>query len=273
MTRQLTDMTCLITGASSGIGKALAIELAAQGVRLAVVARREDRLRELVAQLPGSHLVIVADIADEAACQSAIQQAYDHFGRIDTVVCNAGYGLFRSLTATSRADWDAIMATNVHGTLSCIRTAVPLMQAQELRDGWRGQIMIVSSILGRRSAPICGAYSATKAAQLSIAEALRLEQKDQRIAVTSVHPVGTRTDFFTSAADVQGQQPLHRTSSFDQTAEHVARRMRKAIARPCPEVWPSRPSRWFASWCTFAPRWADRLVGKLAPPDPDAQHP
>lgn len=264
MARRLSGMTVLITGASAGIGAALARELAAAGARLALVARRQDRLQALVAELGDGHVALPGDIALAEDCQRVVHAAVTAFGRLDTLVCNAGIGLFRSVEATSRADWDQIFAVNVHGTLDCIRAAVPAMRTQEIRAGWRGQVMIVSSILGRRAAPGCAAYCATKAAQLSLAEALRLELKPDRIAVTSVHPVGTRTEFFTAAAR-DGDTAIARTSAFDQSPDHVARRMRRAIARPCPEVWPSRPSRWVAGLGTLMPRLADALVARLAP--------
>jgi len=264
MARRLSGMTVLITGASAGIGAALARELAAAGARLALVARRQDRLQALVDDLGPGHLALPGDIALAADCQRVVSAAIATFGRLDTLVCSAGIGLFRSVEATSRADWDHIFAVNLHGTLDCIRTAVPTLRGQDPRDGWRGQVMIVSSILGRRAAPGCAAYCATKAAQLSLAEALRLELQADRIAVTSVHPVGTRTEFFTAAAR-DGDSAVARTSAFDQTPEHVARRMRRAIVRPCPEVWPSRPSRWLTSLATLMPGMADRLVKRVAP--------
>lgn len=264
MARRLSGMTVLITGASAGIGEALARELAASGARLALVARREDRLQALATELGEGHLALPGDIARAEDCQRVVGAAVAGFGRLDTLVCNAGIGLFSSVEATSRTDWDRIFAVNLHGTLDCIRAVVPTLRAQEPRAGWRGQVMIVSSILGRRAAPGCAAYCATKAAQLSLAEALRLELKPDRIAVTSVHPVGTRTGFFTAAAR-DGEPVMVRTSAFDQSADHVARRMRRAIARPCPEVWPSRPSRWVAGLGTLMPRLADALVARLAP--------
>ncbi len=264
MARTLSGMAVCITGGSSGIGAALARELAAAGAKVAVMARRRERLDALIAELGPQHVAIVGDVANAADCQRAISTAAQAFGRLDTVVCNAGVGLFRTVAETSRADWDAIFATNVHGTLDCIRAAVPIMQTQEPLAGWRGQIIIVSSILARRAAPRCAAYCATKAAQLSISEALRGELRADRIAVTSVHPIGTRTEFFTSAgaADARG-------SAFDQTPEHVARRMAAAMRRPRPEVWPSRPSRWAASLGTLFPGFFDRVVERLAPKSPN----
>ena len=262
MTRPLQGMVVAITGASAGIGRALAVELAARGASLALAARRRERLDALAVTLTVPVLTHTADVADPADCAAFIAATQARFGRIDTLVCNAGYGLLKGAVETSSEEWKALFATNLHGTLDCIRAALPAMRGQEVRSGWRGQVMIVSSILGRRAGPWTAAYSATKAAQLSLAEALRGELRPTRIAVTSVHPIGTRTEFF-EVATVKGGSPVTADDRFRQSAEHVARRMAAAIARPRPEVWPSRPSRWMASLATFFPGLADAAAAKL----------
>jgi short-subunit dehydrogenase len=140
------------------------------------------------------------------------------------------------------------------------------MAKQEPRPGekWRGQIMIVSSAAARRGVPFLGPYSATKAAQLSMAEALRIELRPLRIAVTSVHPIMTKTEFGTVAEQRAGSAKLPRGDRFTQTVDHVARRMVAAIRNPVPEVWPHRPSRWALGMAALFPRFADRMMGKYA---------
>lgn len=260
--RQLQDMVVAITGASAGIGRALAVELHRRGARVAVAARRRERLVELERTLPGL-LAVPCDVGDAAQCAGFIAAVHERFGRIDTVVCNAGRGLAKGAVETSREEWDALLRDNLHGTVDCARAAVALMRAQEPRQRWRGQVVVVSSILGRRAAPFAGAYSATKAAQLSFAEALRVELAAERIAVTSVHPIGTRTEFFDVARAASGRAIVDRSERFRQSPEHVARRIAAAIVRPRPEVWPSRPSRWLASLATFCPRLADWACGRF----------
>ena len=254
-------MVVAITGSSSGIGRALAIELARKRAKLVLAARRTDKLDELNFALGGRHLCVGCDVSRPEQCERLIASAVQRFGRIDTLVCNAGYGMVSTVADTSADELRAMFETNVFGTASCIRAAVPLMAKQELRDGKRAQIMIVSSAAGRRGLPYFGVYSATKAAQLSLAEALRVELKPQKIAVTSVHPIGTRTEFF-EQADSRGKDsiPPDSTGPFSQTARQVAVRMARAIANPVTELWPFDPARWMLSLGTLFPSLVDEAM-------------
>ena len=253
----------IITGASAGIGRALAENLSQRSARLVLSARRADKLEELNAQLGGRHLVARADVSREEDCRALVEKALERFGRIDTLVCNAGYGIARGIVESSHEDVAQMFATNVYGTLDPIRAATPMMRKQDARDGYRGQIVIVSSAAARRGLPYFGIYSATKAAQLSIAEALRVELKDDLIAVTSVHPIGTQTDFFTVAQDLGGlKMPPPGTGEVRQSAATVAGKIVRAIERPRPELWPMRPARWGVSIATLTPGLVDRIMGK-----------
>jgi short-subunit dehydrogenase len=138
------------------------------------------------------------------------------------------------------------------------------MRKQSERDGYRGQIVIVTSAVARRGLPWFGPYCATKAAQLSLAEALRVELRPQRIAVTSVHPIGTDTEFFRTAIRISnGRRPPKRNSiEIKQTAVQVAVSVVRAIERPRPEVWPAAAYRWLLSLATVAPTITDRVVGR-----------
>jgi len=235
-------MVTIITGASDGIGAALAEHLAAQGGRLILNARGRERLEALASRLPGKHQVVPGDVADPATSAALVSAALTHFGRLDTVVANAGYGLVRTVVETSPEDWQAILATNLLGTTHLIRAAVPVLQRQDALHGWRGQVMVVSSALARRGRPEAGAYSATKAAQLSIAEALRVELLGARIAVTSVHPIATATGFV-AATEAHGGRWARTGAEPVQPASLVAHRMVAAMVRPRAEVWPHPLSR------------------------------
>lgn len=263
MLRNLNEMVVVITGASAGIGYQLARQLSDAGARLVLSARREDRLNELNASLGGRHLAIKSDVSKIEDCQMLIARTIERFGRIDTLVCNAGYGIARAVAKTSSDEMLSIFKTNVFGTTDCIRAAVPIMEKQEPRDGFRGQIMIVTSAAARRGLPFFGAYSATKFAQLGLSEALRVELKPVGIAVTSVHPVGTETEFFKVAEREGGlKMPPQGKGEVRQSAAAVARKMIKAIRRPRPEVWPLAPARFLLSFATLFPSLGDRIMSK-----------
>jgi short-subunit dehydrogenase len=255
--RDLKDMVVVITGASAGIGAVLARGLHARGAKLALAARRGDRLEALNAELGGSHLAITADVAKTDDCRRIIDEAVARFGRIDTLVANAGYGRYLPVHEMPPQAVRDMFATNVFGTTDCIHAAMPRLLANEERNGWRGQVMIVSSAAARRGVPYLGVYSGTKAAQHLIAEAMRVELRPQAIAVTSVHPVMTTTDFG-SVAEASGEIRLPRGNEWmTQTVEHVARRMLRAIEKPCAEVWPQRPTRWALGLGALFPRLID----------------
>lgn len=262
MKRSISGSSVIITGASAGIGLALARLLATQGAKLTLAARRMDRLEQLAKEIPGSHLLIQADVSRPADCQKIINAAAERFGRIDTLVANAGFGEGRPMLNTTAQQIEDIFKTNLLGTTECIKHLLPLMIKQPIQQGYRGQIMIVSSAAARRGLPWLGPYSATKAAQLSIAEALRVEMKQHNIAVTTVHPVGTKTEFF-EVAQQRGEKNLAREvtspkrKAMTQTADQVAAAMVRGMIKPKREVWPFWPARWLLSLCTIWPWLGD----------------
>lgn len=260
-------MSVVISGASAGIGRALAELLSAQGAQLTLAARREERLRQLNERLGGHHQVVVADVARPEDCARIVSAASEQFGRIDTLVANAGYGLGKSIVDTTAEEWREMLATNVLGTTELIRNAVPIMRRQEKRGGYCGQVMIVSSAAARRGLVYFGAYSATKAAQLSVAEALRVELEPDAIAVTSVHPVTTSTEFFRVAEQRAGRKlQVPGRTPLSQTSEQVARAMARRISSPSRECWPHEPSRWLlglAGLLPIAGDWVMRRVKRV----------
>jgi short-subunit dehydrogenase len=261
MARDLKNSVVIITGASAGIGKALAEQLHAQGCRLSLAARRIDRLESLNLALGGAHLCVQTDVSRPEDCKMLIDETVERFGRIDTLVCNAGYGLVRRVDEMTPAELQAILATNVFGTTEPIRHAVPILKRNQIDAGWRGQILIVSSAAARRGLPFFGAYAATKAAQLSLSEAARVELMDDRIAVTSVHPIGTTTEFIEAAETVSAKAiESPKRTPYRQSAETVAKAIVKAMKKPRPEVWPMRPSRWGLAFASLVPSISDRVM-------------
>ena len=261
-------MVVIITGASAGIGRALAEELSARGAMLALAARRLDRLEELNRSLGGRHLCARTDVSVREQCDALVAMTVQRFGRIDTLVCNAGYGILRSVDQTTPEQMQEMFQANVFGTFDCARAAVPHMLRQDVRGGWRGQVMIVSSAVARRGIPYFGAYSGTKAAQLAMAESMRVELRPAGVAVTTVHPIGTDTEFGDAAAERAGGGRIARIpGEVRQSAAQVAKKMAGSIERPTAEVWPFRPSRWALSLATLAPRWVDRVMAKRVSED------
>jgi len=259
--RTLRGMRVAITGASAGIGAALARALAHEGALLALGARRLEPLQQLCRELGPGHAALCVDVSAPAQCQDFISAASQHLGGIDTLVCNAGYGMAADVEETTLAQWDAIWRTNLLGTTSCIVAALPALRANALRQGWRDQVLIVSSALARRGKPGASAYCATKAAQLSVAEALRLELAAERIGVTSVHPVNTATEFIQVVAS-HGRAWPRSASDPAQSAEQVAAAILRGIRRPRPEIWPHRPTRWMLALAAWMPGTVDRLLAR-----------
>jgi short-subunit dehydrogenase len=263
MPRDLQEMVVVITGASSGIGRALAVDLSSRGAHLVLAARRMNRLEELNRELGGNHICVATDVAKSQDCANLISRTTEKFGRIDTLVCNAGYGFARGFDVMSEGDIRKIFETNLFGTTECCRRAVPIMKRQELRQGFRGQLMIVSSACARRGLPFFSTYAATKAAQLSLAEGLRIELKPAGIAVTSVHPTLAETDFFTTANDLSGMSPSALAQGSIQPVEKVAAKMVKAIVKPCGELWPKPMSRLSLTISTAIPGIVDMVMCRI----------
>ena len=256
-------MVVVITGASAGIGKALATALHSRGAKLVLAARRLDVLDQFNASLGGAHLAVRCDVAASSDCEDLVRRSIERFGRIDTLVCNAGYGMIRTVAEATPQETERIFRTNVFGTTDCVRSALPHMSKQDPRDGYRAQVMIVSSAAARRGLPYFGAYSATKAAQLSFAEAMRVELNPMQIAVTSVHPMQTETDFFTASEAASSRRlPPPGKRSKRQSVEAVAAAMVRAIEYPKRELWPKAGSRLLLHFAALFPRLTDMLMDR-----------
>jgi short-subunit dehydrogenase len=172
-----------VTGASRGIGRALAGELAARGATLGLAARSTDELTALAAQLPGDHHVLECDVADAASTQAAIDGFAQRAGGLELLVANAGiahYGPFREQPLDKALQMSQV---NWHGTLHTVHFGLP-----HLLEANRGHIVVVSSGAGLRSFPQAAVYGATKAAQRMFAEALRHELADTGVSLTTIYP-------------------------------------------------------------------------------------
>ncbi|QDU72704.1 SDR family NAD(P)-dependent oxidoreductase [Mucisphaera calidilacus] len=240
MKRDLQGKVLAVTGASSGIGAATAIEAARRGMNVALCARRTDKLEEVACKIVaegGQAAAIPCNVADPASVEHFIAETVQRLGRLDVVYANAGYGLVKDVLEMTDEEHRAIFETNYFGTLNTIKAAMPALRAAD--NGLR-HVIVCSSVVSEISLPECGAYCATKAAQDGLAGSLRFELEPEGFKVTTVHPVGTTSEFFTTAAEISGHRPQRRVlpSGLKQTPEHVGRRIVAAIQRPRAEVWP-----------------------------------
>src|SRR5216110_1530326 len=229
-----------ITGASAGIGRATALRLARDGASVAICARRRERLDAVGAEIEkagGRAFPFVADVTQEIDMDVFVRRAVERFGRLDVMMCNAGFGIYGAIDEITSDQMHRLMDINYYGTYHAVRAALPVLRRQE-----RGHIIIVSSIVGKRGVPYMGAYSATKFAQVGLAECLRSELYGSDIHVSVLCPISTPTEFTdvmareTGAAVTGAMGP---TQSVEEVAEAVAR----AIAHPIPEIYPYARSR------------------------------
>lgn len=219
--------TWLITGATSGFGRIWMEGALARGDRVAAAVRNPDALADVVETYGDLLLPVRMDVTDREAVFDGVATAYRHFGRLDVVVSNAGYGLFGTIEETSLDDTRAIYETNVFGTLSVIQAAIPL-----LREQGGGHILPVSSTVGLGAVPYSSVYSSTKFAIEGIGEALAIEVAPFGIRVTLVEPGPYRTNFFNHKAAA----PLQ---VYDALREDVRRFLTDDILGDPSATWPA----------------------------------
>ncbi len=252
-------LTIAITGASAGIGRATAIRLARDGAQVALCARRAERLERVadeVRRAGGQALAVTADVTSDADMQRFVEQAVAAFGRLDVMMCNAGFGVAGAIDDITPAQVRKLVEVNYLGTVYAMQAALPLFRRQQ-----RGHVIVVSSIVGRRGVPFMGAYAATKFAQAGLAECLRAECAGSGIHVTSVFPVSTETEFFEVMQHESGAATRARGPR--QEPGVVAEAIARAIARPVPEVYPYAKSRGLVLLNAVAPGVCDRFVQKF----------
>jgi len=184
---QLQGKTALITGGGTGIGAAAAHALAAQGCRVAISGRREDKLQEVASAFQGEPAILyrAADVGDRQSAFDLVDWAQRELGQIDIIVQSAGVNVVkRKLAELDPADWDKLMAVNATGAFNVIHAALP--QMRQRRDGL---IINISSIAGKRGSMLGGvAYSASKFAMTALGTCASLEFGEEGIRVTNIYP-------------------------------------------------------------------------------------
>lgn len=187
--------TIFITGASRGFGRIWTEAFLKRGDKVAATVRNPEALRDLSNSYGDSLLVLPLDVTDRGASFAAVQKAKAHFGRIDVLINNAGYGLFGTIEETSEQEARAQIEANVFGLLWVTQAVLPIMRAQN-----SGHIIQLSSVLGVATLPVLGIYNASKWAVEGLSETLATEVKAFGIGVTIVEPNGFTTDWSGSSA-------------------------------------------------------------------------
>jgi short-subunit dehydrogenase len=219
----LSDQVVLITGASSGIGAAIALDLSHKfpGIKLVLAARSEDKLTQVASECQQQGAVVLTvptDVTVGEQVKNLAEKALQHFGRVDALVNNAGYGQMGPMELISEADAQYQFAVNVHAPLILAQALIPSMRHQ----GY-GRIINISSVAGRVSFPLMGIYSASKFALEAMSDAMRMELQPFNIQVVLIEPGPIKTEFFKVAQETVNKiNPLVQGSPYEAAFTKVA---------------------------------------------------
>lgn len=219
------DKTVLITGASSGIGAAIARELGRAGARLAIGARRTDRLEALAAEIGGDVLVRRLDVTDRADVAAFADAARERFGRIDVIVNNAGIMPLSPMVSLKVEEWERMVDVNIKGVLYGVAAVLAEMTARG-----SGHIVNIASIGALRVVPTAAVYCATKYAVRALSEGLR--QENQRIRVTCVHPGVVESELADTITDPTAAAAMKTFRAIALQPDAIARAVRYALEQP-----------------------------------------
>src|SRR5215218_9541538 len=222
--------TVLVTGASSGIGRATALGLAERGARLVLVARGREPLEEAAAEARAAGaaevLVCPADVLDEDAVRTAVDTAVERFGRLDAVVHSAHVMAYGRIEDVPREVYERTVDTALHGTANVARVVLPIFRRQGA-----GHLAVVNSLLGNIATPLMGSYVAAKWGQLGLVRTLQQETRDEPgISISVVHPGGVDTPIYFQAASWTGSTGRPPPPVY--SPQRVARAVLSTVDRP-----------------------------------------
>ncbi len=232
-------MNALVTGGTKGIGFAVAEAMAASGGKVMITGRDAGRVTDAVAALGKSAAAggqvagIVADVRDRQATEAAVARAVESFGSLDTLINNAGVGVFRGVEGMSDEDWHRVIDTNLTGVFYATRAAIP-----HLKRAGGGSIINIASLAGRNYFANAAAYCASKAGLVAFSEAVMLEVRNDNIRVSCVMPGSVATDF--------NGPGKHDDESWKLTGEDIAQVVMDLLRHPTrslPSKVEIRPSR------------------------------
>ncbi|GAA1988361.1 SDR family NAD(P)-dependent oxidoreductase [Catenulispora subtropica] len=234
---QLAGTVALVTGASSGIGRATATELVRRGASLALVGRREERLTALAAQIldiGGKALVLPADVSDARAAAEAVERTVEQLGRLDILVNNAGLMLLGPVPGADLDDWRRMVDTNLLGLMFCTHAAIPhLAKAASDQPRRVADIVNIGALAGRTAFGMSAVYCATKFGVGAFSEALRQELAGRHVRVSVVEPGSVDTELRGHNPAVIQQQLAARLGDIDRLESHdVADTVGYIVTRP-----------------------------------------
>lgn len=229
---KLDGKVAVITGASSGIGKATAEALAAEGAAVVVAARREDRLNDLVGRIEGDGgrvLPVACDVTDEEQAHALIQRAKDELGSVDILVNNAGVMQLSKIEKGLSDEWRTMFDVNVMGLLYVTDAAV-----QAMKEQGSGYVVNISSVAGRKTRPGVGVYSGTKFAVNAISEALRQELIEDNVRVTMIEPGAVETELPNHITDEEAKEGIDALYQLDDIlqVEDIANAIVYCVTQP-----------------------------------------
>jgi len=222
--RDLSGTVVAITGATAGIGRATARALVGEGARVVLLGRRQERLDELVAELgEGSVATVAGDVADPAVNAAMVAAAQERFGRIDSLVANAGIGAYGGIMSMTDDEIRTMDATNFLGTVFSVRAVVPTFREQS-----GGDVVVVSSVAGLRGGPWEAVYAGTKFAQVGLAGSLDRELREHGIRVTTICPAAVSTEFAIGAGRNEGDEWLEHVLTPEDVADAIITVLRQS---------------------------------------------
>lgn len=237
MAGRLDGTVALVTGASSGIGQATAVALAAEGAAVAVAARRRDRLEELARTIEGAGgraLVVEADVTSQEQAAGAVERTVAELGRLDTLVNNAGVMLLGPVEDAPVQEWDRMVALNVQGLLYTAHAALPHLLAAADQDPRRvADLINISSVAGRVARVGSGVYNLTKFGVTALSESMRQEFASRHLRVSVVEPGAVATELGSHVREEVMAQLRSRLEGVERLqSEDVAEAISFVVTRP-----------------------------------------
>lgn len=216
----LKDKVTIVTGASSGIGREIALTFAQEGAKVVLAARREAKLKEVAREVlsrGGESLVVPTDVSREAQVRAMVGEALREFGRVDVLVNDAGMGRWGPVIDFKAKEWDEVFDVNVKGTFLCCREVLPIMMEHK-----KGRIINISSDAGKIPFAECSAYCAAKAAVIAFSRCLALEMLPHNIGVHVICPGYVDTPWYDNDPTAPDRSRMLKAEDIAQLALYLA---------------------------------------------------